>query len=624
MISGRDGRWFGYFMLFLLGVLVLFPFLGTGFTTNDDAFYALHAVPRWKALFSFLHEESAGQGRFYKYLNVLFLLAPHFAHNFLFTAVCNLVVICLNIVLASVLIGRLLAPRLGLVFALLFLALLQDHWGHSLLTAYPFGGQLGLAFCMSSWHVLLRWRCLGGRGWLLAGLSLFFCSLCCNELFVVYLIPSLLLCRMPQANPDCPQNTGRFFTAGIGLCSAVLLYVALYFGYKLLFPGKYTGTAIVLTDFSAWWNVCKQFSTSALPLTTFVKERTALSRYGPYFSMDTSAMLVDRLLYQVRNIAQWKTAWLIQSGLAGYLCWSLLQERIKGLTWKRMFWPVLFGLSLVFVPNALLGLSEKYRLWAREGAYAYAYTYHSYYGVCVLMTVLAALPSLLFGQRDRARKCILAPAVLLLSVAVFLTAYANDSVLRTKRLAAQRWELANALFDSPVFHNFPDNTRIAAPTLFNCFRILCPPKEYWSAYAEQRSGKRVVILDYLPLQPDPGKPGKGPLYYLGMHQAFNASSQFLTLADVQTVGTGDNVVSSQVQLFIKSRSRKVRVYCPVRPGAAPPLLQQRPMRQIACGLFVADIEVDTAAEVTLITLLGKEISAKYVVINDQFPYPALR
>ncbi len=618
----RDGRWLNWFLLFLLGLLVLMPFLGTGFTTNDDAFYALHAVPRWKELLAFLHEESAGQGRFYKYLNVLFFLVPHFAHNFLFTAICNLAAICLNIVLASLLIGRLLTPRMIPVFALLFLALLQDHWGHSLTTAYPFGGQLGLAFCLFSWHLLLSWRCLGGRQRFLSGLGLFFLSLCCNELFVVFLIPGLVLCFMPYSCSDFDEPTGgRSIRAGIGLVCVVLLYVGLYFGYKLVFPGQYAGTSVDFSNFSAWWDVCKRFSISALPLTTFFKERTALSRYSSYFSMETSAMLADRLLYQLQNIGQWKMAWIAQAGLAGGLFVLLLRDSILWVSWKKLLWVAAFGLSLVFVPNALLGLSEKYRQWAQEGAYIYAYTYHSYYGVCVLLCAVAALPSLLFRNRDRIRWTVLTTTATLVAVTAFLTAYSNDSVLRTKRLAAQRWVLADALFDSPVFRNLPDDTRIAAPTLFTCFRILCPPKEYWSAYAEQRSGKHVAILDYLPGQADFGG---HPLYFLGMHQAFNTSSQFLTLADVQTLGTGDSVVSSQVQLFIKSRARRVRIFCPVRPGAAPPVLQQLPMRQVACGLFVADISLDTAAEITLVTLLGREILTKEVTVSDQFPYPALR
>lgn len=617
----RNGHWFGVSLLFLLGVLVLLPFLGTGFTTNDDAFYALQAASgSWKALVHFLHEESAGQGRFYKYFSVLLLLIPHYAHNAVFSVGCNLAAVGLNIVLAACLAGRLLAPRMGMLFALLFLALLQDHWGHSLLTAYPLYGQLGLTCSLLSWHMLLNWRCRGGRKRLLGALALFFLSLCCNELFVVFVVPGFLLCCMPRTGQDCSDTAGGPLAGGVGLLSVTLLYVALYVAYKSVFPGEYAGNSMVLGDFSAYWGVVKRFSISALPLTVFFKERLALSRYGPYFSMDTSALLVDRLLYQLTNAAQWKAAWIAQAGLAGLLFWDLLRDGIRGLGWKKLFWTALFGLSLVLAPNALLGLSEKYRQWVREGAYNYAYTYHSYYGVCILLTTLFALLSLLFKKKARLRKPLLALLALLLAAASFLTAYANDSVLNTKRLAAQRWELADALFDSALFHNLPNDTRIAAPTLFRCFRILCPAKDYWSTYAAQRTGKRIAVLDHIPHQVEQGR----AWYFAELHQAFNRAGQFLTFADVQDLATGGSVLSSQVQLFIKTRARKVRIICPVRPGAAPPTLQNKPMRQIACGVFVADAVLDTGANVVLVTLLGNNILAEEVLVSDQFPYPALR
>ncbi len=622
-------RWFGFFILFLLGLLVFFPLMGTGFTTNDDAYYAFHAGTSWQAMLGTMHEEAVFQGRFYKYFFFLLLTLPHFFQNPAVTIAINIVAISANVLLAALLLGRLFSARLGMLFALFFLALLQDHWGHSLLTSYPLSRQVGLLFCLLCWHFLLNWRQRGLQRWFQGSLALYFLALCCNEFFILFVPLHLIVFLLSGSgredeNEYGPGTRRGLLMSAIAFSCVAVLYLALYLGYRRLFPSAYGGTEASLGDLNGYWAVLKQFSLSAMPLVVFFKERLSLSRYAPYFSMDSSAMLLDRLQYQLANFRQWNTAWMVQAILAGVGFVVFSWNAHVRMSWKKYCLFGVFGVLILFLPNALLGLTEKYRQWVSEGTYAYAFTYHSFYGVCLLLVLLTALCNALLGRWRRIRAVALCALGVFLAAATFLTAYSNDSIARTKRLAAQRWELANALFDSAIYHDFSAGTRIAAPTLFSCFRILCPPPEYWSEYAAQRTGKKVRILDYFPEVPQQEASAAQPLYYAQLHQAFNNSSQFLTLADVRTPSTEGSVLSSQVHLFVKTRARMVRILCPVRPGAAPPTLRQKPMHQSACGLFVADVTLDTAKNITLITITGDDILSKEIVITEQFSYPALR
>lgn len=514
----------------MLALLTYFPLLSTGFTTNDDMRLALHP---WSPTQGW--QSAVNQGRVGNLLADLLLKLPYMIDSRIYFDLLRFgsPLVFLSI-LYSFIRQAYRSTALAILVAVFFLAFIQNNWNHNLLTSYPFIFNLLAIIFLLSIIAFANYQKHGGIYGLISAILYFICL--SNELFVLFFVVFIgiaIFYEIQDGHQERPHSrTFSILKRLSPIIFSLSFFLVLYASWRYFFPSIYTGNTASLSDLPRMAKVVWIYSVSAFPGFEFFANLFAPLFFG--FTPLEQGMGVP--------LSELRVEWLVKALIAAYLTWHVLRDKsIASLLDRHQGYGLLLALLCIFLPNILLGFTEKYRQWVEHGSTSYVYTYYSFIAVVVFLALGVA--SLIKRIEPHLPKMLLAGFVAFTTgILSLVTDFGNYYVTTDQQLSQQKWNIIDRFTQTAEFLDLPDNAVIYAPSLFKYRGILETPAYYWTEYLQKVSTKNLNVV--AELDPNVIKQASR-VFYLKFSQEPHSANQLLTFAHL----------SNPIQV---SKTRKVR------------------------------------------------------------------
>lgn len=455
-----------------VALITLYPLLFVGFTTRDDSgFYLLYLSEReilpiiWRDL----------ESSFTRPLHRILLGVPYLVDNFAWFKSMQIIGIC-----AAASAGALLAREINRevypLFPLLYLALLQNSWGHNILTSYPFMFHAAIALILASLHLFILSIRQKRRAYYALSIVLFAIPVFTYEMHVIYYL------LFPLAAYCYSGRLGTALRLQAPYLLLVLALIALDLWFRLYGNRGYAGSTLDLSNLTDILRAVLFYSSSAMPgfMTLF---------YDAYIDIYTRNLPAPGRGTYFADIS---LLWVIGATLAGAICYVVLaRATIKPN--RSVFIGMLVATAFVFLPNLPIALTAKYQSWAKNFDFHYVTTHYAYIAMIVLLILCCVF---VMGQGEHGRRTRAAVIATLVSVVTFFTSVTNSHVYATQYYSTFRFDCIDAVIASPEFSRLEDRAVIYAPTLWeNDYGIMTSPQNYWDRYVRIKTGKNIRISD---------------------------------------------------------------------------------------------------------------------------------
>ena len=511
------------FLLLVLTLITFYPLLSGGFTTHDDASFAINV---WSGqTWEFTKAISAGEGRFSFLWAFPFSAVPYVIDNRLwYLAVKYGAVVLLLSALYYSIFKIFKSSWTALTAVALYLAIIQNGWEHNALTSYPFVFNAYAALFLVSLGLFAS--AIERNSLSLAYLSgvLYFFSMG-SELFVLFFpfYVALMLMQIGQKESILKRlNTGKKYIFAVAL--PLIIYLACYFIWRRIHPSNYEGLVLNEIDLLAIIRVILTYSLTAFPL-------ASLHFYHAPGDplLFTSSTNLHVLLSQL-NISHF-----IKPAASGLLFARLMIAAKFNKQQSRTF---LIGAALagigIFIPNLLLGLTARHQSWVGGGTYSYVYTYYSFISAIIFLALLLAYinaKSLLWLPKYRA--VMVSTTVIIIMILSFFVEVRNQNFAFDQKLAHRKWQLMDVLINSRAFMEIPDGARVLAPTLLPNRGYAFVSLDDWQSYVKYKTNKRITFSN------GPCEEMK-QCYTLVFRQRTDSDGQFIVFGKVRPPGSSDS------------------------------------------------------------------------------------
>lgn len=555
------------FLLLVLAVILLFPLLFVGFTTHDDAVFAINFGNGYGHTWEIAWKLSITQGRFAFWWTYPLIRIPYALDNRVWYLAMKygsfFLLLC---ALYYAVHKSFRSSWIALASLVFFLAFRQNGWDHNALTSYPvvfnfaavlFLVSLGL-YCVAIDRKNLVLACFSG--------GLYFFSLGC-ELFVLFFpfyVAALLSRVAPGESVIRRLMSGKKYILAVAL--PLMAYLAIYLTWRSIHPTNYSGNRLDGFNLLAAGRVIATYSLSAFPWASlrFV--------FSPNDQLQFANVAGLRVILSELNAAHF-----IKTAVAGLLFARLMTSPCFIVPQART---LIIGAALAFVgiflPNLLSGFTQKYQGWVASGDYSYLYTYYSFISAVVFAAlVLAYMNAKIRSWKPKLRLALILIGVIATMAISFAVEVRNQYIAFDQKLSHRKWQLMDVVIKSPAFMEVPDGSTVVAPTLSEHYRgIAQAPADYWSKYIKYKTGKNVQFVD------DKCR-SDAPCYSLVFRQAAHSDNQFIVLAKITH---HDLLDSSELTVYSMPMRDNTILVGSFMPGKVPPKL-------VINGVSVANVNV---------------------------------
>lgn len=464
------------FLLLLLAMVALHPLIYIGQTTHDDTDIALN-YGYSVSLFEISYAHANNQGRLPFFWGYPLLRVPYFVDSQIWYVLARLAGIA--ILLASIFYStkRLFSTSwVGLAAIAFYLAFVKNGWDHNALTSYPFAFNMYAAFFLMSLGIFAK-AIDQNNLWLavVAGLLYFFSM--GIELFVLFspFYWVVLVSRDRSGNSLIERTiSGKWYIASIALPLAAFLLS--YYFWRLAHPSNYDGNVISTFDFPQVLNVVWTYSLSAFPLDALKSLK----------AIDTHTLFELSLSHLIKPV------------VVAFIMYRLLVSTKDITTSIRT---LAFGAAIsfigIFLPNILLGLTQKHQEWVQLGTHSYLYTYYSFVSATVFSSLSLAVISNRLQLLGKWIWIALSTLFILTAAIVsFSVEIANQRIALDQKLSHRKWQLIREIISSPEFNEIPFGATIVAPTLTSHIRGTASASAAdWTVYLKLKTGKNLKVVN---------------------------------------------------------------------------------------------------------------------------------
>ena len=485
-LDARDRFPTGWLASLLALVILTFGSLAqSGYTTADDANAALlgrgNTLP---TIVGLAHR----QGRFQFLINWVAAILPYAVHNDFYYQAIKLGALTAGAIAFLLVINAFFRSG-GLTFlaAVLYLAFLTNGWTHNLLTSYPFVFHLGLCFFLLALWFFVRFVRLGRRRDALGAAVAYFAALLTYEIFLAGLLLFVLLWyRRGRESATLKGLRIPHPRLLIGAVAPVVLFLALYVGFRAFYPSVYDGVQASGGTARGYLQVLWQYSIASIP---------GYLPFGLHVDVVRTAVVPGRnILAALLDDA--RPEWVAKAVVVGCAVFAVLRRGVS-LTTSALLTIAGIGALVVFLPNVLVALSPKYQGWVGAGSHGYTTTYFSFLG-SVLLISASSLAACRIGPQ-LLRSYVL-PSLLALSATTLSAATDafNHYIAEDQRQSYAKWRVVDALLASPEFTALPNGATIYAPSLWEYHGIVGLPLEYWTRYFTMLARRPIEVVEVQP------------------------------------------------------------------------------------------------------------------------------
>lgn len=537
----NETKQYSILLLAILAILVFFPFLETGFTTNDDAANQLLNY-QWFIDTAYL------QGRVqFLLFHWLIIKISYLLDSLVFIKFITVAMVLANISYFSYFLSKYIENKymayLLAVFALVFI---QDSWEHYLITSSALIYTTAFLFFFIALNLFIKYKETKKRYFLYFSGFVYIFAMQISEMYF------LLFILYPIINLKYTKSLKQHFKDITIPFMFYATYIAIYiiFRYFIADGSSYDGNQ-VSNDFSIinFFKTLTIYSISPLPGYLFLNNNFAMmGDINIYLDFEGLLSLKDGFFnnyligvkYLTQNFYKIEVIWIVKYMIFSFVLINYWDK--IAINKKSFILLLIISLVLIFFPNIPHALTSKYQYWALfSGSTGYVGTYISFFGISLLCILILTLISSLIKRRLIKKIVIFILVILLLPLSLF-TSMTNDATLKSKIMTNKKWEIVQNFTRTQTFKNIEEGSIIYAPTLFGGCRGIISQHEvsYWNNYIYLISGKRVSIIKVL--TPSIVKDFK-KIYYLEYQQNRHEEGQCLTFAKIDKFDNSKDIFS---------------------------------------------------------------------------------
>lgn len=450
------------FLVLLLCWMTFEKLIGVRFTNPDDMFYSIPSVGSY---FANANGWAMGTGRFpFYYTWVFSMITPAFWDT-------PILDVAMYGSLAAVLVGILgLAQylgqvRLGLLFAIVYLAFIPVTFTFNPVVSYPFAFTAGILLWLASLFLLETYLRRRKDSLLYLACVLTFLAYGFHEtLFAAFTVANLTFIVIRQDHGTLMSRLSN--RASVAVLGTSVAYATIFVAFYIAHPTGYAGNKIKLGEagfVADYFNAVAYFISASLPLFHFVHG------YPEYFSQGGGGIAASLSLGRggpsvLENIEASQIVRSLLIGGAFLVAVSRVPARINASTLRGV---LVIGLALLILPAAIVSLSRAYQVYVRGGYAPLHVTFFGYFGATLL--ICALIVSLLIFTRTTWRQVLALGIAIVLCYTALLADVFNDQVVDIMHVNSARWTVASTLmrYFAVRHSNVPIPALIISPQLWD-------------------------------------------------------------------------------------------------------------------------------------------------------------
>ena len=543
-----------------VGILLLifcYRLWNLGIAHTDDAvwFLASHQG-HWRIVEDF----AVNQGRIWALVSGALLYVSLYFHGTVFGDLLRVGSLAVFFVLFYKVTAVYFGQRLALMAATFNLALYAMRWEGSIATTYPgifwILGSVFLCAVWLGWHYIKN----GRRIYLYVSLAMFFVSLFVHESASVLFAVLFLLSTFANYYLLQPSTqSGRSFLGAsnnrwlmFGALTITLLYFALYFGWRMVFPSAYDGNTLGSLNIERVLPVLVGLSTSGSILSDIV---------SPYSVNFADAVSQDgfRVTYRVFSylglssggLLAWLYALVVLLVTFSILATSRNQQEAKfGKIRVDALAGLVVGGLITILPILPVALVGKYQQHYYElGVHSYAYTALSHFGVTLSLASVVLWFCAFIGRGKVFRNAV-SGFVALSIAALALSAYRmNDEIANDISVEQNRWRAVDQAMPLASLLGTELNA-IYAPRLQSGSWFTVVDTNYWSQYVATFHSKTFSFYR------DPPEIGAGAarVAYMDFMLGRDRKQMIVFMAPLAKAGAHGAIVADRIGVSVENPS----------------------------------------------------------------------
>lgn len=499
MLKNKNSQFnkFIWFLFVITIVITLAPFFKVGITSADDLGNYTRYLDGTVFSSSWIFARDAG--RFYFIITIPIYSLPYVGDSFIFTKIIQNLFLLLSYAMAAILIKKFFNSReIALLFFLVLLMATPISANYHIpFIAYPFYFTFSFALLISAVLLFIKYTETNKYKFLIFSAIIFFISLLFYETYLLFL---LFFCIwLFVRNIKLSGGFKNFFKSKttykeiVPFASAGLLYVILYFGFRMLLKNEgeiYSGSSFA-QNFS-WKNfltVLYELTQTVFPLHIFKLNHIYINQLElSYNSSATSfiSILKNTDLSTIVNVA-------IQLVIFIYLFLRL--KNISG--YKKLGLGILFSLLFAFLSHSVLAMAEKYNTVDAATIKGYVTSYYSYFGIWLAILLFA----IIIYKLVKKNKYLKYTTIVLFSAAFayvsIVNSYSNRVMARGWEQSQIRFSAINEMIEKEAFKDCPYGSLIYSPDMYwsdILGYVLVAQGFNWGTYVNIKSGTQLNII----------------------------------------------------------------------------------------------------------------------------------
>lgn len=432
------------------------------FTVHDDM--RIYTVAKLGRLAEYA-VHSAKSGRITHLWNTWLLGIPFLADSVIVYKIISFAALLFDALGFFILLKNHAGKNIAYVSVLLFFAISTLSPYHNLLAAYALCHQIPVGLMLFSLNFFLNSFMGRKKSNIAISTVLFLMSCMIYEAFIVFIVFFAVIAFVKnRCHKNNKLNVNNFLRDFLPYAVVSAAYTAIYFVWRIFYPTAYDGNQFYVHEPFLSLKTVYHYSVSFSPVFEFFdmvsKHQLGLHEFLSLLTIGSifKAMLISVIFFKVMQKISLKCS--------DYVL-------------------LLMSFAGIFMPNIIVGFTEKYVNWERRGTYGYLTSFYSWFFLIVfVLTAVYMIYSRINGKTGRQIfMCFMTGAVCVSCIAADVT---TDIWGNSYRELMVKYECFDAAVSGDFITNLNDGTDIYIPDNTGINGSMKYTEDYASIYSDKK------------------------------------------------------------------------------------------------------------------------------------------
>lgn len=596
------------YVLLVISLLTLVPFIYTGFSNGDDLIYYVNL--RNSNIWSTASFYAQDHGRFFFYLTIPFAHLMYVFDNYLITKALNVILVFANFITLGLIVKEIFKDKwLGYLSFLILITFVSIKGIFNPIVSYPIFFTFSfLLILLAIYFSVLYFNKSKNKHYVLSFIILFF-GILFYESYLLY--TPLIIYFIYKSGNDLSKK--ERIVKIIPFIILLLLYVITYLCYRSAYHSNYSGNSLA-TDFSVvkFLNTLLNFATGAYPMVITLSDGIGVYGGNSYLISNTWQNISNLILFE-------HITWLVKAIIISILLYQIVL-RINISNKLILFKILIVSFIYIYIPSLPLALTQKYISYG--GFPNYVTTYFSVFAVTVCFSIL--LSFILYVKKNFIRNIILLLLAFIFGLSSLINDYVNFETSKFLKVPLNMFSMLDKFISTNDYKKVEPKSFIYAPSLYDTrtdvsfFMWNFDLSNYFYAKSNKKEiciskSKKDLINKVLV---DTSK-----IYYINYGRCQTSLDQFITLSELNNNSIVDSIseklLSDSFVLYYNSKNKSFSVSFEVdSKEESSVVINNNDFKIINGKIYLEVINKNYSNDFIPIYVKGYNINMKSIVVSN--------